>query len=535
MAQRSRSTRRRAGRSAQRVATGTSSSIADIQLNPRGASYRPLSDHDIEEIHHTALDVLEKIGLADPIPELLEVAIAKGCFLDPEGRLRFPRALVEDAIEKSSRLSQRQDVSLRDEHPTGTRVSFSTSGESISILDFDTRRYRPSTLVDLYDASRLSDQLEHIHTFGQPFIASEYSEDLFIHDINVVYAQRAGTKKNFSLGVSTAGHVEPLIQLLDMFAGGEGKFLEEPFCGLGGCPIVSPLRFAKDSTEVMVKCAKLGVDYGVAVASQAGATAPAALAGSLVQTFAESLACLVTVYMLNPTMPVYFGMWPFVSDLRTGSFSGGGPEQALLMAATAQISNFYGLTCGVATGMTDAKLPDNQAGFEKGITTLAATLAGAPYVSPYPGAVGSLIAVSFESIVIDNDMMGSVLRVHHGIDVSDETLSFDTIYDAVHGSGHFLDAEQTLKLMRSEYLYPDISDRGNADDWMDKGSKDIYEIAHERVKSLLADYYPEYIDPKIDAKVRENFPIKLRPEDMKSGNGRWSSEVPPRRPIEPAA
>jgi trimethylamine--corrinoid protein Co-methyltransferase len=274
----------------------------------------------------------------------------------------------------------------------------------------------------------------------------------------------------------------------------------------------------------------MGLDYGVAVASQAGATAPAALAGSLVQTFAESLACLATSYMLNPAVPVNFGMWPFVSDLRTGSFSGGGPEQTLLMAATAQIADFYGLTCGVAAGMTDAKLPDNQAGFEKGISTLAATLAGAPYVAAYPGAVGSLIAVSFEGLVIDNDMMGSVLRVHHGIDVSDEALSFDTIYAAVHGSGHFLDAKQTLELMRSEYLYPGISDRSHADDWMDKGSKDIYEVAHERVKALLDDYYPEYIDSKIDAKIRENFPIKLRPEDMKPGNGRWSLDVPTLRP-----
>ncbi len=196
-------------------------------------------------------------------------------------------------------------------------------------------------------------------------------------------------------------------------------------------------------------------------------------------------------------------MWPFVSDLRTGAFTGGGPEQTLLMAATAQIADYYGLTCGVATGMTDAKLPDNQAGFEKGISTLAATLAGAPYIASYPGAVGSLIAVCFEGLVIDNDMLGSVLRVHHGIDVNDETLSFDTIHAAVHGSGHFLDAEQTLRLMRSEYLYPRISDRDNADDWMDKGSRDIYEVAHQRVGALLVDYYPEYIDPKIDAKVRQ--------------------------------
>jgi trimethylamine--corrinoid protein Co-methyltransferase len=527
MIKRDRSTRRRIGRSARILANATAPGIADLQLNPRGISYKPLSDHEVEKIHHTALDVLEKIGLADPIPELSEVAIDKGCFLDSEGRLRFPRGLIEDAIEKSPREPRRKNAPRGNEHPAGTSASFSTSGESISILDFNTRRYRPSTLVDLYDSSRLSDQLEHIHHVGQPFIASEYSENLFVHDINAAYAQRAGTEKNFSISVGTAAHVEPLIKLLDMFAGGEGKFLEDPFCSLGGCPIVSPLRFAKDSTEVMVKCAKMGLDYGVAVASQAGATAPAALAGSLVQTFAESLACLATSYMLNPATPANFGMWPFVSDLRTGSFSGGGPEQALLMAATAQIAGFYGLTCGVATGMTDAKLPDNQAGFEKAISTLTATLAGAPYIASYPGAVGSLIAVSFEGMVIDNDMMGSVLRVHHGIDVSDEALSFDTIYAAVHGSGHFLDAKQTLELMRSEYLYPGISDRSNTDDWMDRGSKDIYEVAHERVKALLNDYYPEYIDPKIDAKIRQTFPIMLRPEDMKPGNGRWSLDISP--------
>jgi trimethylamine--corrinoid protein Co-methyltransferase len=535
MAQRGRSTRRRAGRSAQRVARGSSSSIADLQLNPKGTRYKPLRDREVEQIHHTALDVLEKIGLADPIQELSEIAIEWGCSLDSDGRLRFPRSLVEEAIEKSSQQSRRRGVTPGDEPPAGARVSFSTSGESIRILDFDTRRYRPSTLIDLYDASRLSDQLEHIHHVGQLFIATEYSDNLFVHDINVAYALRAGTKKEFSLSVNTTDCVEPVIRLLDMFAGGDGKFLEDPFCSLGGCPIVSPLRFAKDSTEVLVKCAKLGLDYGVAVASQAGATAPAALAGSLVQTFAESLACLTTTYMVNPAIRLSFGMWPFVSDLRTGAFTGGGPEQTLLMAATAQISEFYGLTCSIAAGMTDAKLPDNQAGFEKGITTLAATLAGAPHITPYPGAVGSLIATSFESMVIDNDMMGSVLRIHHGIDVSDETLSFDTIRDAVYGSGHFLDAEQTLKLMRSEYLYPKISDRSNADDWMEKGSKDIYEVAHERVKTLLADYYPEYIEPTIDAKIRETFPIMLKPEDMKSGSKRWSPGVSTRRPIRPIA
>lgn len=38
---------------------------------------------------------------------------------------------------------------------------------------------------------------------------------------------------------------------------------------------------------------------------------------------------------------------------------------------------------------------------------------------------------------------------------------------------------------------------------------------------MLSDHYPEYIDPKLDAKIREHFPIRLAREDMIPGNGRW--------------
>ena len=34
-----------------------------------GGKYKPLTDHDGEQIHQTALDVLENIGMGDPIPE----------------------------------------------------------------------------------------------------------------------------------------------------------------------------------------------------------------------------------------------------------------------------------------------------------------------------------------------------------------------------------------------------------------------------------------------------------------------------------
>lgn len=488
----------------------------------KGGRYKPLDEADVQQIHQTALDVLENIGLANPIPALVQAVAGRGCAMSDDGRLRFSRALIEEAIAKAPKHihyhapDPRHDITI-----TNDNMAFSTSGEGVTLLDFDTRTYRPTTLPDLYDAARLVDQLEHIHTFGQPFIATEYSRDLFIHDTNIAYAVLAATQKPFHLGLGVAQHIEPIIQLFDVYAGESGAFLKRPFCSFGGCPIVSPLTFAQDSLEVMMACARLGLTYDVAVAAQAGATAPASLAGVLVQTFAETLACLAVVYLINPRATISFGMWPFISDLRTGAFTGGGAEQALVMAATAQIANYYGIVASVATGMTDANLPDNQAGTEKAITTLAAALAGGNSISSYPGAVGSLMGSSLEGMVIDNDMLGLVLRVVRGIEVNADTLAYEVIKDTVYGPGHFLGHPQTLTLMRTEFLYPSLADRRDAARWQNSGSPSIYAQAHERVKAMLKEHYPTYINTTVDEKIRQHFDIRLPPAAMRAGNGRW--------------
>jgi trimethylamine--corrinoid protein Co-methyltransferase len=374
-----------------------------------GGVYRPLSERDIERIYDTALKLLENIGIGDPIPEILHYALPGGCTLGEDNRLRFPRALVEDLIDISAReyVCHAPDPSY-DLEVSGERVYFCTSGESVSILEYESQSFRPTKLVDLYDAARLADTLEHIHSFGQPFIAAEYSTDVYVHDMNIAYAELAGTRKSFSLGIAEVDHIEPIIALFDAYLGEEGAFLKRPFCTIGGCPIVSPLRFGRDNAQVLVKLAELGLVGDVAVAPQAGATSPAALAGTLAQCFAETLACMAVMNLVRPGSAINFGMWPFISDLRTGAFSGGSGEEALVMAATAQLCNHFGFITSVASGMSDSKTMDAQAGYEKAITTTALALAGGNLVAAYPGILGSLIGQSFEGMVIDNDMLGNV-------------------------------------------------------------------------------------------------------------------------------
>jgi trimethylamine--corrinoid protein Co-methyltransferase len=493
-----------------------------VQPGMAGGQFGPLSGRDIERINDTALDILENIGIGDPIPEILHYALPGGCVLGDDNRLRFPKALVEDlaAMTARSYVAYAPDPKY-DMEVGGDRVYFSTSGESVSIFEYETRSYRPTKLVDLYDAARLADQLEHIHQFGQPFIAAEYSGDVYIHDMNIAYAELAGTCKSFALGIAEVDHIEPIIEMFDIYLGEEGAFLKRPFCTIGGCPIVSPLRFGEDNAQCLVKLAELGMVADIAVAPQAGATSPAALAGTLAQTFAETLACMAVVNLVRPGCAINFGMCPFISDLRTGAFSGGSGEEALVMAATAQLCNHYGFITSMASGMTDSKTMDAQAGYEKALTTLSLALSGCNLVAAYPGVVGSLIGQSFEGMLIDNDMIGSVQRVLRGIEVTEETLSYELIENTVSGSGHYLGSDQTLELMQKEYLYPEVADRRSYGEWEDSDKEDVYDLAHRKVKGMLADHYPQYIPAGVDRTIRERFPIRLSPGDMRAGNGRW--------------
>ena len=486
-----------------------------------GGKYKPLTDHEIEQIHQTTLDVLENIGMSNPFPQLKEVALEQGCKFTDQGRLCFPRSLVEDVIARAGRdfvmygRDPKHDIEMTDK-----KVHLYGGGEAVTILDLGAETYRPSTINDVYDIARVVDYLENIHSYSRLVVATEFS-DLLKTDINTAYASVVGTTKHTALTFGNGKHVKPTIEMLEVIAGGEGKFLKRPFCHGGGCTVVSPLRYGTDNCEVAVASIEFNAPVWVVIAPQSGATAPAALAGSLVQVLAETLASLLLIDLIKPGHPVVFGPWPFVTDLRTGSFSGGSGEEALMSAASAQITNHYGLASSVGAGMTDSKLPDAQAGYEKGITISMAALAGCNNVSESSGMLASLMGCSYESLVIDNDMLGMIMRVVRGIEVNEETLSYRAIKDTVEGEGHFLRDPQTLSLMKTEYLYPNLADRSTQEEWENEGSPDIRKRAEKKAREILNSHYPVYIDEKIDKKVRDNFPIEIPLDVIKPSKDRF--------------
>ncbi len=474
-----------------------------------GGHYEPLKAPAVEQIHRAALEVLEQVGMASPTDTVRDLALAKGCRLDEGGRLLFPAALVEDTIAEAGRSfllhgqHPKHDIEARAGH-----LHFATGGAAVSILDSQTGTYRPSTLRDLYDLARLADTLPNIQWFTRPIVATDI-EDWRELDLNTVYACAAGTEKHLGTSITVPEHVHEIEALLDLVLGAEGGFRKRPFLSVHATTVVSPLTFAADSSDVATAAARIGMPVHSQTGPQAGATAPAALAGTLVQVVAETLAALTAINLVRPGHPVIAGGWPFVSDLRTGAFTGGGGEQALLSAGLAQMMTFYDLPSGTAAGMADSKLPDNQAGYEKGVTTLLTALSGPTFLYESAGMLASLMGCSPEAMVIDDEMLSTVRRCMRGIEVTEESLSVEVIAEAARGPGHFLGHEQTLALMQSEYVYPRLGDRESIAVWEERGGQDIVQRARKRVRDTLSTHYPDHLSLGADRQIRARFPIRL--------------------------
>lgn len=509
---------RRGARAAKRALRAAPLADEDRAVRPglTGGRFKPLSSADMDKINEAVMTALSTIGLSQAIPSCVEaVTRAGGSFRD--GRLLFPRSLVEDTLAGCAKelVLYGQDPQ-HDIEVSGSRVYFGTAGAAVHIVDIERREYRESTLQDLYDMARLVDRMDNIHFFQRCLVARDVVEPRDL-DFNTCYAAVSGTRKHIGSSWVEPSHVTESLEMLHMVAGSEKKWRERPFVSMSNCFVVPPLRFAEDACRCLETAVRGGMPVLLLAAGQAGATSPAALAGSVVQEVAEVLAGLVYVNLLVPGHPAIFGTWPFVSDLRTGAMSGGSGEQAVLMAACGQMGRYYGLPTGIAAGMADAKMPDAQSGYEKGYTTTLAAHSGANLVYESAGMHASLLGVCYESMVIDNDMLGAVNRTVRGIEVNDQTLSLHAMRDVcIDGPNHFLGHPQTLQLMQREYIYPEIGDRTSPKEWAEQDKPVLVEKARRRVNDILGSHYPSHISATLDAAIRERFAVKLPLAAMQS-------------------
>ena len=503
---------RSGGRAARRKARASAlpDHMRPVRPGMSGGTLKPLSETDIQNIHRTALDALEQIGLADAPESGVAYLTAAGAIQGEDGRIRFPRALVEDALAKACR-----DITLCGRDPShdlnlnGARVHYGTAGAAVHMVDVSGNDYRESTVQDLHDAAKIVDVLDNIHFLQRPMVCRDIPDNCEM-DYNTIYATCSGTVKHIGTSFTEPDFVAPALEMLHMIAGGEDKWRARPFVSNSNCFVVPPMKFATESCQVMERCIEGGMPVLLLSAGMAGATAPSTIAGAVVQAVAECLAGLVYVNAVKPGHPAIFGTWPFGLDLRTGAMSIGSGEQALLTAACGQMHQFYGVPGGAAAGASDSKMPDMQAGWEQMCSNVMAGLSGVNMVYEAAGMHASLLGFCHESLILGDDLIGQALRCVRGIEVNDETLALEQIREVcIGGPGHYLGTEQTLSRMQTDHVYPTFGDRTSPKEWAEKGKPDLVANAMARKEASLAEASRARFDPQLDPAIRDKFNIHL--------------------------
>jgi len=457
-----------------------------IRKGLAGDSFKPLTEESISRVHQTAMRIIDEVGFEVNSEAALELFEGAGGRVDRERRrVRLPQESALELIRTAPseiRLcgqDEKHDILLG-----GNRVYAGTGGTALYIYQPDTGEKRSATLEDLKRIAKLVDQLDNIHLFTLPTYPNELPFEQV--DVNRFFAGLDNTTKHVMGGVYTLDGVKQVIRMAEIVAGSAEALQQRPLISMITCSI-SPLKMDGQYGDLVVAIAKSGIPLVCPAEPLCGATSPVTLAGNLVIQTVDSLMGVMLTQIVNPGTPVIFGSVATNTDLRDLKYLAGSVEMGLLNAAGAQMAQFYKLPFYATGGMTDSKVLDAQSGYESAMTSLLCALAGANFIHDAAGLMEFALTVCYEKFVIDNEILGMVMRAVEGIRIDDATLAFDLIKQVGPG-GNFVTAKHTRRFMRSEHYQPSLSDRNSREDWEAKGGKVTWERAAERVKEILANH-----------------------------------------------
>ncbi len=450
-----------------------------------GGQYLPLDEADILKLHKTSLRVFSEIGVQVNDREARDLFRRAGAQVDESsGVVRIPAGMVEDLVGTAPAtvtLCGRDDSGLLDCELGGSQVHMGTGGTALNVQDPGEVRIRPAQLEDITRMATLVNALENIHFYMLNVYPSDVQDEAI--DVNRFGAALARTNKHVMGGVYTIDGIRSVIRMAELIAGSPARLRERPFLSMVTC-VISPFKLDEHYSRLTMEVARQGIPVVVPSEPLCGATAPITLAGNILIQNVDSLSGVMLAQLVNPGTPTLYGCISSITDLRELKYLSGAVEMGLMNAASAQLARFYNLPYYATAGMTDSKTNDVQAGYESALTSLLVALAGANFIHDAAGFIEFCMTASYDKLVIDNEIIGMVMRAVEGIRVDDETLAFEEIHKAGPG-GHFVSSRHTRRHMRSEHYAPQLSDRMNRDVWEKEGAPDTVARATQTVKSIL--------------------------------------------------
>lgn len=469
--------------------------------------YMPLSSGDIMKIADAALNVLTKSGMQVYSPTAFEAFKSAGAETDREKRVvKLPKGLVEDAVASnppSITLHSRDGKS--DAVLEKNRVHYGTGGTAIYVLDPDTGERRPSTVEDVILNARMVDALENVHVFTINVFPNEI-EDKHKIDTNRFFHALDNTTKHVMGGIYSIDGCRKVVEMAQTVAGGLEELRKEPFVSFITL-IISPFKIDEHYGEMTCYLAEQGLPVVVPTEPICGTTSPITLAGNILTHIAETLAGITLVQCVNKGAPGICGSVGSITDLRTMSHLGGPIERAMINAAVSQMAQYFEIPLYSTAGTSDSKEVDIQAAYESAMSSLLVAMSGANYIHDIAGLMEEDLTVSYEKLVMDNEILGMCQRVLRGIEVNSETLAIDLMIEKGPGND-YLAEEHTVRHMRDEFFMPRLANREKREEM--EAQSDAFSRAKAFVKSIRRETGSSRLNQSVREEILRKFPEILQ-------------------------
>lgn len=454
-----------------------------------------LSPQDILNLHTATLAIIERTGVRFPSEKALRIWEAHGASVDWDTMIvKAPGKLIEEALKQAPpayTLAARdasQDLPL-----DGNHVFVGTDGCGVEVIDLHSGKKRRSGLQDVVEIARVADYTEEVGFHWVALSAQDRPpETRGLHELKAIWEN--STKHVQTESIYSEEEAHAAVEMAALVAGGREALRQRPVLSIMQCT-APPLGQDGGSVDAALIAAEAGLPVGFMTMSSCLTTGPATLAGTLAVGNAEVVSATALIQLASPGAPVFYAAAQTASDLRSGAYTGGGPEDFLFGAATNVLSDYYKIPLSMGSFATGAKTPNWQAGIDNSLSTFMACIVMSDMLLGVGMLHGSRIW-SYEQMLMDCEIFDLVRSMMEGILVDDETLALEVI-DSVGPGGNFLKEKHTRKHMRSLWM-PQFMDRRPYEAWEEQqdGAQDW---ARAKAQQILATHQPDPLDPMISA------------------------------------
>ncbi len=447
-----------------------------------------LSTEKIQSIHNAALTILEEVGVTVNDKETLDILDGKGVIIEDDNLVKIPSYIVENALKTAPK-----DITIYDRtgkpymNLNNENIYFGIVPENLKYLDPYTGDLVDCQSEQMEAMCKVGDYLPNIDYFTTAGgLLSDYDEKLACR--MSFYKSLLGTTKPINFISNGVRNCEDIIEMASIVAGGKDNLKEKPFIFEYSEPI-PPLTHGKDSCQTLLLCAEAGVPIVYMPYCMMGGTSPITFAGTLAQTFAEILSGLVISQAKEVGAPFIIGNMPTTIDMKTTIGTYGTPEFHLLVAASSEIAEYYGIPFYGTAGVTDSKKLDNQMAIEFTMNTMTSILSKANLVHDL-GLIGHATFITPEGVVLENEILNMLQVIKNGVEVNEEKLALHVIKDVGPG-GNYLQHKHTYTHFK-EMWYSELLDRTK-----DKDVPILNEKINAKTKEIIENHKCEPLPDEI--------------------------------------